>query len=445
MKKALNAARVLGREASRHKAGNPAADADGGNERCTRVMFGLGASHAHMLTLWLELAKVNLIYTAFSASLAACAYAVRFRTGPRVPRAIRLAALAALAVAAAVFPFVLLRSVMRHFMVYFTTSACAVTTFFKCIEALLGTHPRGAAADMRAWIAYFVNQADMRFVDVREKVKALDEQPDAIAAATDAPPALCRTPSTEQASASAQQRAYPAPSPPRRAVIPRLGAYAAAYMALNMLLVHAGTPSGYRPFARALGPRGAVLDVYYWAWCLVSCGEWVSTLSRIPIHLLGYDSLPAFDMPLLAATSPRDFWGRRWNLIIHRLMHRTYFRTVARASGSATLGALAAFVCSAAFHEFMCAARAHDAHAPRCAHAMCRPWLPACAAPAPRRPAGGRSACTRWRTAGCALVRCRSSSACSLCSARSSWRSARRCPRACARSCARCPRRSRRR
>jgi hypothetical protein len=58
--------------------------------------------------------------------------------------------------------------------------------------------------------------------------------------------------------------------------------------------------------------------------------------------------------PLWLSTSVRDFWGRRWNLLIHRLMKRTFFEPLAKAStAKRQLGGCLAFLMSAFFHEYM--------------------------------------------------------------------------------------------
>ena len=46
---------------------------------------------------------------------------------------------------------------------------------------------------------------------------------------------------------------------------------------------------------------------------------------RMVAAVLGLDTLVTFKLPLLLSTSLREFWGRRWNLLIHNLMKRCFF------------------------------------------------------------------------------------------------------------------------
>ena len=59
-----------------------------------------------------------------------------------------------------------------------------------------------------------------------------------------------------------------------------------------------------------------------------------------------------FRNPLLASTSPIDFWSRRWNLLIRGLFHRSIFSPLRARRAPRALCALAAFVVSGLFHEY---------------------------------------------------------------------------------------------
>lgn len=55
--------------------------------------------------------------------------------------------------------------------------------------------------------------------------------------------------------------------------------------------------------------------------------------------------------PLTASKSPSDFWGRRWNRIVHALLKNGVYKPVRCAGGSNGLASLAAFTASGVFHE----------------------------------------------------------------------------------------------
>lgn len=82
----------------------------------------------------------------------------------------------------------------------------------------------------------------------------------------------------------------------------------------------------------------------------------VAAAARI---FLGVDFEPQFDEPYLA-TSLQDFWGRRWNIMVSRILHPTVYEPV-RNIASRWIGrewaqlpaVLASFFMSAVMHEFV--------------------------------------------------------------------------------------------
>eukprot|EP01082_Thalassiosira_pseudonana_P015071 g13379.t1 g13379 contig8:554464-557723(-) len=66
----------------------------------------------------------------------------------------------------------------------------------------------------------------------------------------------------------------------------------------------------------------------------------------------GYRVLRSMRNPMLEATSPSDFWGRRWNILIHLVMKRGVYKPV-RKYTSALVASLAVFVMSGLFHEWL--------------------------------------------------------------------------------------------
>ncbi|KAL6652600.1 hypothetical protein ACP70R_011525 [Stipagrostis hirtigluma subsp. patula] len=68
--------------------------------------------------------------------------------------------------------------------------------------------------------------------------------------------------------------------------------------------------------------------------------------------LLGAELEPQFDRPYLAS-SLRDFWGRRWNLMVPGVLRPCVYRPVRARLGSPAAGVLAAFLVSGLMHEVM--------------------------------------------------------------------------------------------
>jgi hypothetical protein len=69
--------------------------------------------------------------------------------------------------------------------------------------------------------------------------------------------------------------------------------------------------------------------------------------------MTGYKVLKSMRNPMLEASSPSDFWGRRWNLIVHSVMKRGVYKPVRKYLNSATLASLLVFVASGLFHEWL--------------------------------------------------------------------------------------------
>jgi hypothetical protein len=60
------------------------------------------------------------------------------------------------------------------------------------------------------------------------------------------------------------------------------------------------------------------------------------------------------DNPLFASQSPSDFWGRRWNLLIHRCLKNGVYKPVrAVFDGHPILAILSTFMASGLFHEWL--------------------------------------------------------------------------------------------
>jgi hypothetical protein len=68
--------------------------------------------------------------------------------------------------------------------------------------------------------------------------------------------------------------------------------------------------------------------------------------------LSGYQMERVMKNPLFESKSPSDFWGRRWNLLIHAALKGGVFKPV-RRHFSSTVAVIATFAASGAFHEWM--------------------------------------------------------------------------------------------
>ena len=69
--------------------------------------------------------------------------------------------------------------------------------------------------------------------------------------------------------------------------------------------------------------------------------------------LFGNKVIELSDSPLTRSSSPSDFWGRRWNNLIHVGLKQGVYKPVRKATDSRTLASIAAFCVSGIYHEYV--------------------------------------------------------------------------------------------
>jgi hypothetical protein len=113
------------------------------------------------------------------------------------------------------------------------------------------------------------------------------------------------------------------------------------------------TKRGWQDVSR-LWDLGSWKDTFLYAMLfqlyLTTFGEGLRFLTEV---LTGTRAQPMMDNPMLEATSPSDFWGRRWNLIIHNCLKEGVYKPVRQAGGSPACAVIASFVASGLFHEWL--------------------------------------------------------------------------------------------
>lgn len=57
--------------------------------------------------------------------------------------------------------------------------------------------------------------------------------------------------------------------------------------------------------------------------------------------------------PFFLSRSPSDFWGRRWNCLVHGVLKRGVYKPVRKYSANAVLASLATFIASGLLHEYV--------------------------------------------------------------------------------------------
>jgi hypothetical protein len=107
-----------------------------------------------------------------------------------------------------------------------------------------------------------------------------------------------------------------------------------------------------RPFDHAWLP-GRCVNIFLTAALLSALMEFSTEACSTALALIGVKGVRAFKNPLFLSTSPKDFWGRRWNLVIHKTLKRLCFKPLVLMGCPVWAATLAAFAISGAFHEYM--------------------------------------------------------------------------------------------
>jgi len=85
----------------------------------------------------------------------------------------------------------------------------------------------------------------------------------------------------------------------------------------------------------------------------ISLTTFISALSVLVQLMLGIQTKGAMKNPIFTSTSIAEFWGERWNLIVHGTLKRGVFKPIYRFSSSKIFGVLATFLASGLFHEYI--------------------------------------------------------------------------------------------
>lgn len=203
--------------------------------------------------------------------------------------------------------------------VRFSMMAPFVLYLFRTIEAAFGFVPKGADNSLMLYCIYFASPAEVLF----------------------------------------EQRAT------RREIIhSAIGVMKCAAVISTLCTIL--SPSGYTPFGAIsagefyepitiegyLNPRhlGNCFVMAFFFQSGLALGN--SALGNLCQLLTGFKVLHTMNNPMLEATSPSDFWGKRWNLLVHVVLKRGVYKPV-RTYASALIASLAVFVASGLFHEWM--------------------------------------------------------------------------------------------
>jgi hypothetical protein len=281
-----------------------------------------GTDVAVYLGNWWAIFELALIMVASVASLAACAYLGYWcRTSVRLTPETRRAFLWSEIIGVAVMPFAFMSwyGPLTSVIANFALSLCGIIGFFRLLELMCKTGPKGFDSSCLRYVVYVASPAEVVF-DGEGRLQG--SQPGHL----------------------------------KKCLADCIG-----HLLLMLFVLSLGRPSEFKPLLSGVDPLNMKMfgfpialptlhlqATYVYSMLATSIG-----LFRVPLAIVGIDTHNAMRHPLLLSTSVRDFWGRRWNLLIHRMMHRTFFTPLAASKWGPRAGALAAFAVSGLFHEYM--------------------------------------------------------------------------------------------
>ena len=222
-----------------------------------------------------------------------------------------------------------LRAKMTNF---FVAIQCALA-FFRWLELLCGTGPRGFDKKLLNFVVYFALPLEVAFDESGNLARA--------------PPGLLR-----------------------HVCISGVG-----HALLQLVVQSVARATSFSPFLDDIR-RQPIMSLPLWGlpwslpalylqvlWVYAFVAQAMIVVRAIPT-LLGVATVQPMLGPLWFSTTTREFWGRRWNMLIHRIMKRTYFTPLLKR-GYPRLGGLMAFVISGLFHEHLwavlsCPDQLHD-------------------------------------------------------------------------------------
>ena len=126
------------------------------------------------------------------------------------------------------------------------------------------------------------------------------------------------------------------------------------------VVVNVLAPRGYNA-AGIPGPGSTTLEFIVISAVNIYCQVWMLYLFLLTalglfstvLVAVGFVPIQVFNSPLSRSTSPRDFWGRRWYLLVYGLIKRTVFVPLRKLGFSGPSAALGGYFVSGIFHEYL--------------------------------------------------------------------------------------------
>lgn len=213
----------------------------------------------------------------------------------------------------------------------FSNSAVGLVVMFRVMEAMYDTSPPFVESSLGNYVAYYSSLSHFEWDTTTGQ----------------------RRPITRRELMQSLQRFF---------------SYLMAYSLLLSIVMH----FDFQPFGRSLP-----LESFSFGWHLLDpvhlANMYVLVLltfffialafhaPSISENLKGFATQPVFHNPLWTSRSPREFWGRNWNLTIHRSLQQAAYRP-ARKYFSRPVATLLTFVASGIVHEYSWSVTFYNRH-----------------------------------------------------------------------------------
>ena len=108
-----------------------------------------------------------------------------------------------------------------------------------------------------------------------------------------------------------------------------------------------------RPWSEILSWTHQPLNNFLLAWLLGAVGSQGTIGTGLVYNLVyGVQTYEAFLNPMLRSRTPSDFWGRRWNLLVHNGLKNGVYKPTRKRTASKLVAVAATFLASGILHEY---------------------------------------------------------------------------------------------
>ncbi|CAB9499504.1 Probable long-chain-alcohol O-fatty-acyltransferase [Seminavis robusta] len=280
---------------------------------------GLIPPHPTVMCALLPLTLV--IISTVNAVVAVATYTIVIRRRGSIES--RLGGYGAILPVVAILPFCLVDWLQTHNLVIFVGIGgnCAVL-FFRCLMAIHGTLPPYADVDFKSFVLFFISPVQFKFDPQTGQVLK--------SSTADFLQVLLRTCQT----------------------------IAIVSVLLPLLIQHS-----FQLFPRRPDLNNNFFDLFHWSHLLNNyavasmTGHGLAAASQLVgttiQGLTGMAVIELCDSPLTKSTSLSDFWGRRWNLLVHIVLKGGVYKPLRKNGYRVGVAAVATFVVSGLLHEYL--------------------------------------------------------------------------------------------